>query len=239
MQRFLLATSLGQLSINLMASVVYGIATVLLWPYVGEMPIVLLGTHAAVGVVVFFAIKLTLVRTRRGRENAMQYNVELISEETPRLASGDVVCSTRFARWPLSESSPARVAFRNQITQLVKQNKYGVRRLWNVNCKDDAKRMLELVEEYKGNSSLTMKAFFDVPDNVLVEVLVVGTRVASLSLAQANNPTGMESCVAVRDKETIGIVQRYFDAMWNSAEPVLVDGVPQPGALSKLTALAV
>jgi hypothetical protein len=181
-------------------------------------------SYIGFAVLISFLFFKSRVRTKRGREVSMAHNVELLQERVNASQERGLICSTRFASWPLAEASPYRTAFRREIDNAVVKEGRSMRRIWNISSLDDCRRLQEILERYKGNPNKSIRVLFDIPDYLLPEILIVNGEVASISFPQQRNPLSLEAALVVRDKEAVRTIQEYFDNLWNHSERALEAG---------------
>jgi uncharacterized integral membrane protein len=142
------------------------------------------------GVVVFIMARRASVV--RGRMDATKENVALMQARARLKPPARVVRSTRFGRWILSEKLEARTAFRQELDKAILDEGVDVRRIWNVSSLDDVQRLRQVLQDYHGRANHSIRAYFDLPDHALPELLVVDGRGASMSFPSTRSPRDLD-----------------------------------------------
>jgi hypothetical protein len=181
-------------------------------------------SHAVMAMAIIVAWRFRRHSTAFGRSITMQENVRLLKLRTSLKPEKSVIRSTRFTRWPLSEESPIRVAYRNELDQAVLVEKREVRRIWTINNKEDAERLKVIVERYKNNANISIRLFFDVEPYMIPELQVINSQTASISFPQSRNPQSIDAGTVVTDPDSVQVIQNYFDVLWDNAKAVLDGG---------------
>lgn len=190
-------------------------------------------THALLGVAVASLIRREDLSPVRGRHLATKQHVDLLRERSTLPPAKSLICSTRMTCWPLAESSVIRASFREELDRAAIHEGREIRRIWNVNDADDARRLEEVVHGYQGCRNVSIRAYFDIPSSLPPEVIVVNDLVASLSFPQLRNPTGVEAGEVTRHPEAVLILRQYFDVLWHDATPILTNGDTQEAAIRR------
>lgn len=168
---------------------------------------------------VFFNIKRVKVkRIIAGRESTMDSNCKLLEK-----SKSTKIYSTRITFWPVSESSPKRVNFRNILTKKIESG-IEVKRLWNIKNKEDFKRMLFYLNKYKSYENYSLKCCVN-NDFLMEEILICSNHAASVSLPQPNNPRMICVCYHYFNKKDILVWTDYFNLLWEKSIPIYVNGV--------------
>ena len=159
-----------------------------------------------------------------GRVDATKANLNLLNDRQKVSTNERVVRSTRFGRWPQEEVLTNRASFRQEIDRMVLDEGCDLRRIWNVSSLDDAARLREMLEKYKGHANHSIRAFFQLPDFVLPELLIVDKIGATMSFPSTRSPFDLDWSVLFRRNDIVIVVRDYFDVMWDRAERMLDAG---------------
>jgi hypothetical protein len=192
---------------------------------------------AALLVLVFSIVLLAITRKAsvvRGRQDATQGNLALLKERSKVALNSRIIRSTRFGRWPQGEVLEQRSSFRQELDTMILQEGADVRRIWNVSSIDDLKRLREILEKYRGHGNHSLRAYFELPDHALPELLVVEHRGASMSFPSTRSPRELDWMIRFRREDLVDVVRDYFDVLWDRAERMLDAGELAPGCLARL-----
>ena len=170
----------------------------------------------------------------RGRQRATRANLALLRERHEVERRSPVVRSTRFGRWPQSEVLPNRVSFRHELDSMILKEGIEVRRIWNVSSRDDAVRLTEMLQRYEGRANHSIRAYFKIPDHALPELLIVDHRGASMSFPSSRSPKELDWMIRFNRADLIGVVQDYFEVLWDRADRVLDAGEIVDGVIQRL-----
>jgi hypothetical protein len=165
----------------------------------------------------------------RGRIDATAGNLSLLRERERVRISDRVVRSTRFGRWSQSEVLDHRSFFRQEIDQMVLTEGTDLRRIWNISSLGDAKRLREVLEKYKGHSNHSIRAYFQIPDHLMPELLIVEGRGASISFPSIRSPYDLDWMIRFRREDLVAVMRDYFDVLWDRATRILDAGEIVPG----------
>ena len=160
----------------------------------------------------------------RGRTDATAGNLSLLRERKRIRVSERVVRSTRFGRWSQSEILDHRSSFRQEIDHMVLAEGTDLRRIWNVSSLADVQRLREIIEKYKGHPNHSIRAYFQLPDYLLPELLVVDKRGASISFPSIRSPYDLDWMIRFRREDLIAVIRDYFDVLWDRAIRILDAG---------------
>lgn len=83
---------------------------------------------------------------------------------------------------------------------------------------------MAVLDKYQGHSNHSIRAYFDMPDHILPELLVVDGRGASVSFPSTRTPHDLDWMVRFNRTDLILVVKDYFDVLWDRAERVLDAG---------------
>jgi hypothetical protein len=195
---------------------------------------------AALLVMIFSIVLLVITRKAsavRGRQDATRGNLALLKERSKVALNARIIRSTRFGRWPQGEVLEQRSAFRQELDTMILQEGADVRRIWNVSSIDDLKRLREVLQKYRGHANHSIRAYFELPDHILPELLVVDRRGASMSFPSTRSPRELDWMIGFRREDLVAVVRDYFDVLWDRAERMLDAGeiiVGCPGRLEEL-----
>ena len=181
-------------------------------------------SHTAMALAILIAWGIRRPSTAFGRARTMQENVRMLQRRSNVKPEKSVIRSTRFTRWPLTEESPIRMTYRNELDKAVLVEEREVRRIWTINSSHDAKRLKEILGRYEGHSNVSIRAFFDVEDYLLPEVQVINSWTASISFPQSRNPSAIDAGTVVADPDSVHVIQNYCDVLWDNAKPILAGG---------------
>jgi hypothetical protein len=165
----------------------------------------------------------------RGRTDATAGNLSLLRERERVRISDRVVRSTRFGRWPQSEMLNHRAFFRQEIDQMVLAEGTDLRRIWNVSSLSDVQRLREMLEKYKGHSNHSIRTYFQIPDHLMPELLVVEGRGASISFPSIRSPYDLDWMIRFKREDLVAVIRDYFDVLWDRAIRILDAGEVVPG----------
>jgi hypothetical protein len=160
----------------------------------------------------------------RGRIDATLGNVTLMRERKKVGINARIIRSTRFGRWPVDEVLESRADFRQELDQAILNEGADVRRIWNVSSMDDVQRLREMLTKYQGHANHSIRAYFDLPDHVLPELLIVESRGASISFPSARRPRDLDWMIRFKRDDLVFVVRDYFDVLWDRAERMLDAG---------------
>jgi hypothetical protein len=195
---------------------------------------------AALLVLTFSIVLLAITRKAsvvRGRQHATQGNLALLKERSKVPLNSRIIRSTRFGRWPQGEVLEQRSSFRQELDTMILQEGADVRRIWNVNSIDDLKRLREILKKYRGHSNHSIRAYFELPDHAVPELLVVDRRGASMSFPSTRSPRELDWMIRFRREDLVDVVRDYFDVLWDRAERMLDAGEIAPGCDARLDEL--
>jgi hypothetical protein len=175
-----------------------------------------------------FSVVLGLITRKasavRGRQDATRGNLALIRERSKVPLNARVIRSTRFGLWPQGEVLEQRSAFRQELDTMILEEGADVRRIWNISSVDDLKRLQEVLKKYHGRENHSIRAYFDLPDHALPELLIVDRRGASMSFPSTRSPRQLDWMIRFRREDLTSVVRDYFDVLWDRAERMLDAG---------------
>jgi len=196
--------------------------------------LMLLGAITALVFALFFRSVTKKATAVRGRAGATAGNLALLREREKVKLSDRVVRSTRFGRWPSGEVLDHRSSFRQEIDHMVLDEGIDLRRIWNVSSLDDVRRLREIVKKYQGHPNHSIRAYFQVPDYLTPELLIVEGRGASISFPSIRSPYDLDWMIRFRREDLVAVIRDYFDVLWDRAERVLDAGEVVPGSDKRL-----
>jgi hypothetical protein len=144
--------------------------------------------------------------------------------------------STRFGRWPQGENLPNRTNFRQELDKAILGETTLVQRIWNVSSAADAYRLREMLKKYEGRENHYIRLYFNIPDHVMPELLIVEKRGASISLASMGKQQSLDWAILFKRQDLIQVIRDYFDVLWEHAEKILHGGELVPGGEARLAA---
>jgi hypothetical protein len=173
----------------------------------------------------------------RGRRDATQSNVHLMRERSRVPLNARVVRSTRFGRWAANEKLEQRSAFRQELDEAILNEGTDVRRIWNIKSPEDIARLREILMKYQGRSNHSIRAYFQLPDHVLPELLIVDGRGASMSFPSTRSPHELDWVIRFKRNDLVHVIRDYFDVLWDRAERMLDAGETTPTTDQRLKSL--
>lgn len=179
----------------------------------------------------FYRRKSSVVR---GQLDAMEGNLALMREREKVDPNARVIRSTRFGRWPSTNIVKPRTVFRQELDKAVLEERVEVQRIWNIKTLEDVHRLREVLEKYRGQPGHSIRAYFDLPDFALPELLIVDGRGASMSFPSNRNPHDLDSMIRFNRSDLIHVVRGYFDVLWDRAVRMLDAGDVTPQCNSLL-----
>lgn len=171
---------------------------------------------AIVTLITFSTWKLRKLRVFDGREASMAANCHLIEKFcTDKTVE---IRSTRVTHWRIADNSAGRQKFRNLLTEKI-TNSIPVKRIWQLKDLNDFTQLQRYVEQYAQYDNYSVKVI--VSRNVVIpEILVVGQKVASLSLPEPSSPRELGRALHFYGHREVVALTRYFDILWETAVPI-------------------
>jgi hypothetical protein len=193
---------------------------------------------AAVGVASAIVAYLNARRASvvRGREDATKVNTTLLTSRDVVPMRDRAIRSTRFGKWPQGEDLPNRTNFRQELDKAIIRETTLVQRIWNISSEADAIRLREMLKRYQGRENHYIRLYFNVPDHVMPELLIVEKRGASISFASTSKQQSLDWAVLFKRQDLVQVIRDYFEVLWEHAEKILHGGELVAGGEAQLAA---
>lgn len=159
-----------------------------------------------------------------GRADATAANLTLLQQRQKVTANERIVRSTRLGRWVYGEVLPSRSSFRDELNAMVREEGCDLRRIWNITSLDDVRRIRQVLEQYQGNRNSSIRSYFNLPDHVLPELLVVEGCGSTISFPSTRSPHELDWSVQFTRKDLVAVIRDYFDVLWDRAARLLDAG---------------
>ena len=115
-----------------------------------------------------------------------------------------------------------------------------VKRLWQIQNKDDLDRMRLYLELYKSHDNYNLRCFVGAITS-LPEIMCLSGKVAAISIPQGSSPRKMMATFHFRGKKEIECWEEYFTMIWDMSIPIKtgnkIDYTELVGVESKLSKL--
>lgn len=190
-----------------------------------SIPVAVIGMVLAIFVLAFLFLKSkTLVEVKCKNNDALLVNISLLD----KLKGQDVpltIRSTRFSEWTVQDGKSTTRSFRTILSQISADENHEIQRLWVIRSKEDYSRLLHIAKLYEGHSSTSIK-YIDLESCPnLIEVFIVGDRIATIGVPTGRHGATIGLSVKTSNSGVVSALNSYFDILYSGASFALDKGV--------------